>query len=287
VRLVASIRRMPSGRIGEADETLVGFAVMAVTSTVLDGNNVALAYASGTAFANVLALNTTTGAVTSSYLPAEWCQALTDNARALFRVTSVAQRQTVQFLDRLVAIGSLDGATISTSASLGAGTATLVVSVSADTTLLVQLPHSIFGAASLGQSVPATGGGGGGTVVPGDLGLVRWTGTVAGTVNIGELVAADGLTGQLIPADKAVALALPALGVYELDSALAPCVRTSGEAAAAVGGPFPAGATIYVGTAGAATATNPSTPGENRQVIGFATSAGTLFVQPGFVTVVA
>jgi hypothetical protein len=70
-----------------------------------------------------------------------------------------------------------------------------------------------------------------------------------------------------------------------LDSALNVCVRTSGEVAAS-GGPFTAGATIYVGLTGAATSTNPTTPGESRQVVGYATSAGKLFVQPSFVEVV-
>ena len=258
---------------------------MAVTATKIDGNNVALAYSAGSASADVLTLNTATGEVTSSYLPAAWCSILSKNAAKLFPVTTLAQRQTAGFLDRLIAIGSLDGTTIGTSASVGAGTATLVVTVNANTTVLVQLPHSIFGAASLGQSVPAAGGGGGGSVVPSDLGLVLFTGAVDGAVGLGDLVAVDGTTGTLVQADRTDALALPCIGAYELDSALNVCVRTSGEVAAA-GGPFTAGATIYVGLAGAATATNPSTPGESRQVIGFGTSSGKLFVQPSFVEVV-
>jgi len=259
---------------------------MAVTATVLDGNNVALTYAGGTASASVFTLNTSTGAVTSSYLPATWCAVLRQNALKLFSVTTLAQRATVGFLDRLVAIGSLDGTTISTAASVGAGTATLTVSVNANTTLLVQLPHSIFGAASLGQSVPAAGGGGGGSVVPADLGLVLWTATVDGAVTLGDLVAVDGTTGTLVRADKTDSLALPCIGVYGLDSALNVSVRTSGDAGVLPFGPFTAGATVYVGDNGAATTVRPVTPGESRQVIGYATSAGTLFVQPSFVEVV-
>jgi hypothetical protein len=274
---------MPSGRIGEADETLVGFAVMAVTSTVLDGNNVALVYA-GSVSANVFTLNTATGAVTSSYLPSDWCEILTANARTLFAVTTLAQRQTVQFLDRLVAIGSLDGTTIGTTASIGAGTATLVVTVAANTTLLVQLPHSIFGAASLGQSVPATGGGGGGSVVPSDLGLVRFTGSMNGSVGPGDLVSLN-TSGVLVRADKANASAFPCVGAYELDSALAPCVRVAGEVAV-TGGPFLVGTTLYVGTAGAATATPTNTPGQVRQLVGVVQSSGRLFIAIGLMEVV-
>jgi hypothetical protein len=257
---------------------------MATTATVLDGNNVAIAF-DGSVAANVFTLHTTTGAVTSTYFPATWTAVLRKNALKLFGVTTLAQRQTVQFLDRLISIGSIDGTTIATSASVGAGTVTLVVTVNANTTVLVQLPHSIFGAASLGQSVPAFGGGGGGSVVPADLGLVQFTGTVDGAVGLGDLVALDGATGTLVRADKTDALALPCVGAYELDSALNVCVRTSGEVVAS-GGPFTAGATIYVGLAGAATSTNPTTPGESRQVIGYGTSSGKLFVQPSFVEVV-
>jgi hypothetical protein len=262
---------------------------MAVTSTVLDGNNVALVYA-GSVSANVLTLNTATGAVTSSYLPADWCLALSANARTLFGVTTLAQRQTVQFLDRLIAIGSLDGATISTNASVGAGTATLVVTVEADDpvnvpnpTILVQLPHSIFGAASLGQSVPASGGGGG-SVVPSDLGLVRFTGTVDGAVGPGDLVSLN-TSGVLVRADKANASAFPCIGAYELNSALSPCVRVAGEVAVA-GGPFLVGSTLYVGTAGAATATATNTPGDTRQLVGVVQSSGRLFVAIGLMEVI-
>jgi hypothetical protein len=256
---------------------------MAVTATQIDGNNVALVYAGGSATANVFTLNTSTGAVTSNYLSSEWCRILSANAVKLFAVTTLAQRQTAQFLDRLISIGSVDGTTISTTASVAGDLATLVVTVSANTTVLVQLPHSIFGAASLGQSVPAAGGGGG-SVVPADLGLVQFTGAVDGAVGLGDLVALNG-SGTLVRADRTITLALPCVGAYELDSALNICIRTSGEVAA-TGGPFTAGATIYVGLAGAATSTNPTTPGESRQVVGYATSSGKLFVQPGFVEVI-
>jgi hypothetical protein len=263
---------------------------MAVTSTVLDGNNVALVYA-GSVSANVFTLNYATGAVTSSYLPADWCAVLTANARTLSAVTTLAQRQTVEFLDRLIAIGSLDGATISTNASVGAGTATLVVTVETgdpvnvpNPTILVQLPHSIFGAASLGQSVPATGGGGGGSVVPSDLGLVPFTGNVDGAVGPGDLVSLN-TSGVLVRADKANASAFPCIGAYGLDSVLSPCVRVAGEVAVS-GGPFLAGTTLYVGTAGAATATATNTPGDTRQLVGVVQSNGNLFVAIGLMEVV-
>jgi hypothetical protein len=258
---------------------------MAVTATQIDGNNVALVYAGGSASANVFSLNVVTGAVTSNYLPAEWLGILRDNAQKLFAVTSTAQRQTVQFLDRLISLGSLDGATITSTASVASGIATLVVSVSTNTTVLVQLPHSIFGAASLGQSVPATGGGGGGSVVPADLGLVLWTGLTQPGVAAGDVVGIHALTGRLAESDAAATNTVPAVGVYELDSSANPCIRTSGEVAA-TGGPFTPGATVYVGTAGAATETPTTTPGTYRQVIGHGTSSGLLFVAPGFVEVV-
>jgi hypothetical protein len=256
---------------------------MAVTATQIDGNNVALAF-NGSASASVFTMNTSTGAVTSGLLPAEWCRILSANAAKLIAVTTLAQRQTVQFLDRLISLGSLDGTTITTTASSGSGTASLVVTVNANTTVLVQLPHSIFGAASLGQSVPATSGGGGSGVVPGDLGLVRFTGTVDGAVGLGNLVALN-TSGILVRADKANVASFPCIGAYELDSALAPCVRTAGEVAV-TGGPFTVGSTLYVGTAGAATATVPNTSGQMRQLVGVTSASGKLFIAIGLMEVI-
>lgn len=256
---------------------------MAVTATQIDGNNVALTF-SGSASANVFSLNTSTGVVTSNYLSNEWCRILGDNAVKLFAVTTLAQRETVQFLDRLISLGSLDGTTITSASSVVGDIATLVVGVNANTTLLVQIPHSIFGAASLGQSVPASGGGGGGSVVPGDLGLVRFTGTVDGAVGLGDLVSID-TSGVLVQADKANVSAFPCVGAYELDSALAPCVRVAGEVAIS-GGPFIVGSTLYVGTSGAATSTVPNTPGEIRQLVGVVQDSGLLFITIGLMEVI-
>jgi hypothetical protein len=80
---------------------------MAVTATVLDGNNVALAF-NGTASANVFTLNTSTGAVSSAYLSDTWTRVLRQNALKLFSVTTVAQRETVLALaDGAAALGRL------------------------------------------------------------------------------------------------------------------------------------------------------------------------------------
>lgn len=256
---------------------------MAVTATQIDGNNVAFVY-SGSVSANVFSLNTSTGAVTSNYLSSEWCRILSQNAALLLPVTTLAQRETVEFLDRLISIGSVDGTTISTSSVVVGDLATLVLTVNANTTVLVQIPHSIFGAASLGQSVPAAGGGGGGSVVPSDLGLVRFTGTVDGAVGLGDLVSID-TSGVLVPSDKVNVSAFPCVGAYELDSALSACVRTSGEVAVS-GGPFVAGSTLYVGAAGAATSTIPNTPGEMRQLVGVVQDSGLLFVSIGLMEVI-
>jgi hypothetical protein len=263
---------------------------MALTATVLDGNNVALAYSGGTVTANALTLNVVTGAVTSSYLPSTWTAVLRKNALKLFGVTSTAQRQTVQFLDRLISLGSLDGATISTTASVAGDLATLVVSVSGNTTVLVQMPHSIFGAASLGQSVPATGGGGGGSVVPSDLGLVKWTGDIDSAVAAGYLVGVDPSTGALVLANPGPVDPVACIGVYAVDSSANPCVRTSG-VILANGFPFTPGAILYMGASivppflGIAVQSPPIVSGSYRQVVGYATSDGKLFVQPGFVEV--
>ena len=258
---------------------------MAVTSKILDGNNVALTFA-GSVSANVFTLNLTTGAVASSYLPTTWTTILRQNALKLFQVTTLAQRQTVGFLDRLVAVGTLDGTTVSTTASVGAGTATLVVTVSADTAVLVQLPHSLFGAASLGQSVPATGGGGGGTVVAGDLGLALWTGAVDGAVSIGDLVAVEVGTGVLVQADRSDGDRMPAIGTYALDSALSPAYRFAGPTSVS-GGPFAAGSVLYASsTPGQATTTESVVPGEINQRVGTADSAGLLAFKSELMVVV-
>jgi hypothetical protein len=58
----------------------------------------------------------------------------------------------------------------------------------------------------------------------------------------------------------------------------------AGEVAVA-GGPFAAGTTLYVGTAGAATATATVTPGEVRQLVGVVQDSGLLFVTIGLMEV--
>ena len=132
---------------------------------------------------------------------------------------------------------------------------------------------------------------GGGSVVANDLGLVRWTGLVQPAppaYGVGCLVGVTS-SGRLGAARADAASSRNAIGVYALDSAGNVCVRTSGEAAA-LGGPFTPGAIVYVGEStvsypegGIATETPPTTPGSLQQVIGYGTSAGLLFIQPGII----
>lgn len=259
---------------------------MAITVTLIDGNNVALAY-SGSVSANLLTLNTTTGVVTSSYLPDDWCRILSANVKKLLPVTTLAQRQTAQFLDRLIALGSLDGTTISTAASVGSGTATLVVTVSGDTSLLVQLPHSLFGAASLGQSVPATGGGGGGGLVASDLGLVAWPLAAPPLgISVGQL--ADYDCANLVPATNTVR---PCFGVYELDSQGNNAIRTYGPAGIVrCSSGIICNNALFLGVGGLATNIPPTGPAAWSQKIGRAlgpsveTSPGSgVYVVPAFI----
>ena len=144
--------------------------------------------------------------------------------------------------------------------------------------------------ASTDQIKTFVGTSGGGSVVANDLGLVRWTAAIDPSVFLGALVGVDPSTGVLTLANPGPSSPVACLGVYEPDSSSNDCIRVAGEVAAN-GGPFTPGAIIYMGTfpipgyGGIAVEIPPTIPGSYRQVIGYATSAGLLFVQPGIVVI--
>lgn len=251
---------------------------MAVTSKPVDGQNQALIFPAVEA-ANVYTLDIVTGAVTSALLPASWLYTLSQNAKKLFAVTTTAQRQSAGFLSRLVAFGSLDATTITVTASVAGNVATLVATPDAATSLLVALPYSASGGFSTGQTYPVVGGGGGtGTVMPGDLGLSRFTGTVGPGVVANKLVSIEQATGLLVLSDNRDVLRMPCSGVYQLDSAGQPCIRGLGEAA--IPGSYTAGAEVFVGHDGEATSTPPAA-GEVTQFIGMSRSPSIVILTVG------
>jgi hypothetical protein len=249
---------------------------MAVTATPLDGQNQALVF-SASEVANVFSLDVVTGAVTSSLLPATWLYNLSKNAKKLFAVTSVAQRQTVGFLSRLVAFGTLDAVALTVASSVAGDVATLVATPAAATTLLVALPYSASGGYSTGQTVPVSAGGGG-FVTATDLGLSRFMGTVDPSVAVNKLVSVQQVTGLLVLADNRDPLRMPCSGVYQLDSAGQPCIRGLGEAA--IPGVYTAGAEVFVGYDGAAVSVPPA-PGEITQFIGMSRSPSIVILTVG------
>jgi hypothetical protein len=157
---------------------------------------------------------------------------------------------------------------------------------------LVVSQGGVLRKASTDQIKTFVGTSGGGSVVASDLGLVLWTGDVQPAppaYGIGCLVTVNPTTGRLGAARADADSPRICVGAYALDSAGNVCVRTSGEIAA-LGGPFTPGAIVYLAEStptypegGLATETPPTTPGSYRQVVGYATSEGKLFVQPGII----
>ena len=245
---------------------------MAVTATQLDGNNLALLFTGGSTVADVYTLNYVTGAITSAYFPEEWFEPTRKNARKLFPSTSVAQRQTAQFLTRLIALGNLDTVTITPSAVTVGQTVTLRVTVGATTGVLVQLPHSIVGGLSLGQAYPASGGGGGGLTAA-DLGTVPFPGTIDGSVVDGVPVCVNG--GVLYAANASLSNRMPAVGVWE-----ASLGRYRNGGSLTLPAPVGANSAIFVAPGGGLTATAPTASGQTSQLLGFSVGTTTLVVAP-------
>lgn len=253
---------------------------MAVTATTLDGNNVGFVFdAAGSV--NALSIDLGTGAAASAYIPQSWLQPLKDNARKLFDVTSLGQRTVyaTSFLERLVAVGSIGGATVTVGSSVVGTVATLTIAVDASDTILLNLPHSIMGGLTAGQSVPASGGGGGGTVTFADLGEVNAPGGPYLLIPFGAAVYADG--GNIQLADQTLVNTLPCIGLYT--GASTNRIRNSGLMTGFSG--LTPDADYYVGVGGAITTVEPTTVGVAAQYIGHSLNATDLFVDLDMVKV--
>jgi hypothetical protein len=245
---------------------------MAISATELDGNNVALLFTGGSTVADVFTLNYVDGTVTSAYLPKLWLLPTRKNALKLFPPTTVLQRQTVEFLTRLIALGNLDTATVTPSAVVVGQTVTLRITVSADTAVLAQLPHSIMGGLTQGQPYAAAGGGGGGLTAA-DLGTVPFPGTIDSSV-------ADGLpvcvfNGILYAADASNVNRMPCIGVWQASLSR---YRNGGPLTLPTA--VTANSRIFVAPGGGLTSTPPTGSGQTSQLIGFSVGTTTLIVAP-------
>jgi len=245
---------------------------MAVTATVLDGNNVALLFTGGSTVADVYSVNYLTGVISSAYFPEGWIDPTTKNAKKLLPPTTITQRQSVEFLTRLIAIGNLDATTISLSSVVLGQQVTLRVTVSGDTAVLVQLPHSIVGGITQGQASPASGGGGGGLTAA-DLGSVPFPGTIDASVSDGLPVCV--YSGVLYAADASNEDRMPCVGVWQ--SSLG---RYRSAGALTLPSAVTANTRIFVAPGGGLTSTPPSASGQVSQLIGFSIGTTTLAVSP-------
>lgn len=136
---------------------------MAITATRLDGQNVGLRLSGGTTVVDVLTVNISTGASSSTYLKAVDLIVITAAAKKLFDLVPLSERSTVTFLARLVTVSPADDASLTLTAVAGAGTITLRATTGASpANVIVHVPYSTGGLIAWG--IGAGSGGGGGAV---------------------------------------------------------------------------------------------------------------------------
>lgn len=255
---------------------------MAVTVTQIDGQNVGLRLLGQTSV-QPLALNLTTGEVTSAYIPAETLPILQGFALKLFQTVPVSARSAaaIGLLSRLCAVSPADASTVALTATVASGVATLTASITASPgTLLLTVPYSPSG------GVMPSSGGGGGAPGPGEDGS---------TVSVprGEAVVLGNAvyvtnTGTAFKADASAASTMPCVGIVQEatdpDNAANCIIRCAG-ILTGLGGLTP-GSIYFADYAGGITASPPNNSGDRVQAVGFAVSATTLAVAlSGVVTV--
>lgn len=252
---------------------------MAVSVTRLDSQNVGLRLLGQTSVA-VLSLDLTTGLATSAYFGPTDLLNLQNFALSLFRVVPKTSRSAAALglLSRLCAVSAADASTVTTSASVVAGVATLTASVTASpASLILTIPYAMTGGV-----MPSSGGGGGGPPGPAtDSNLVNVASGEA--LAVGDLVAVT--SGSALKTDPTVANRMPCIGIVSavIDPATVE-VRVGGVQQGLAG--LTPGRIYYAGSGGALTFPPPSTPGASSQAVGLAVSSGELVIAPSTVVVV-
>jgi hypothetical protein len=133
---------------------------VAITASRLDGQNIGLRLTGGTTVADVLTVNTTTGAASSSYLSKVDLAVVSAAARLLFGLVPVSERSTVTMLTRLVTVAPADNATLTLTSVAGVGTITLRATTGASpANLVIHIPHSTGGLVAWGVGSAGSGGG--------------------------------------------------------------------------------------------------------------------------------
>jgi hypothetical protein len=249
---------------------------MAVTATQLDGQNVGLRLQAQTTV-RPLSLNLTTGEVTSDYLSQETCVILRQFALSLFRVVPATARAAgaVGLLSRLCAVSPADESTVTLSASVSVGVATLIATIDESPgTVLLTTPYAVTGGV-----MPSSGGGASPTppTPPGaDTNLVT---VPAFGVPVGTLVRIDPDSGDAEPADCRYEDFMPCVGVVEsVVDATHVSVRVGGRYAGF--NALQVGKIYYVGQSGNLSLTPPIIGGQVVQAFGFALTETTLAVAP-------
>ena len=229
---------------------------MALTYKQIDGQNIAFSF-DGESAVDLYSYNVVTGAVASAYFPAGWTRFIAKNAAKLATILTVPQRQNRHFLERMIAIGTLDGTSLSTAAVVSGDVVTLRLTAALLAQVVVFIPHSMIGGYSAGQPIelPISAST---DVSAADLGLSLWTGVVDGSVVVNRLVAVENGSGKLVLADNRYLGQGPCIGVYQLDSNNQPAIRGFGESS--LGGTFAVGVDIFVGINGTGTDVPPAGP---------------------------
>jgi len=238
---------------------------MAITATRLDGQNVGLRLSGGTTVVDVLTVNVSTGASTSTYLKAVDLIVITAAAKKLFDLVPLSERSTVTFLARLITVSPADDSSLTLTAVAGAGTITLRATTGASpASIIVHVPYSTGGliawgigassgggaVASVTASLPVTSSGGANPDIALNAGTVigqvlTWNGAAwaAATPSSGSGLVTDTFTaGAPITAGQVVYLAADGF-VYPAQSNSASTSSVVGVAAQTVAG----GATVPVG----------------------------------------
>jgi hypothetical protein len=247
---------------------------MAVTVTQIDGQNTGLRLLAQTSVVP-LTLDLTTGEVTSDYLTSGDCAILRQYALNLFQVVPKSARPAaaVGLLSRLCAVSPADASTITLTATVSLGVASLIATVaSSPASLILTIPFSMAGGVMPGM--PSSG-----TPTPP---------TPGADSNLVEVILGDSLVpGQPI----AMVSGLARLARAD-DPALVPCVgiidslvnegvavvRVAGISSAVSG--LSEGRVHFLSSTGTVVATPPTTPGHYVQALGFAISSSTFAVAP-------
>lgn len=182
---------------------------MSAVTTRLDGQNVGVRLLGQTSI-SVLSLHLTTGDVTSTFFTPADCAIFKQFATRLFAIVPVSARpaSAIGLLSRLCAVSPADASTLTLTASVSAGVATLNASVLVSpASLILTMPYSADGGVLPGIVTTNASSGGGGQP-SGDTILV-WSDE---ELEMGDAVARTP-TGRVRQADADDLTRLPAIGM--------------------------------------------------------------------------